>query len=536
MRASASVRRRAPASPLDKPEVTVVILNRNGAEVLDSMLESWTRYSSTVAAEIIVIDHASEDDSLRMLKRWESGLDLRVVALDHNASFSASCNRGAKLARADTLFFLNNDIIWLHDGLPRLLESLRDERVGIVGMKLIKEVGESRHALQPANEVQHLGIRFKLHNGGYWPYEVAPSPLRADQEHSPQAVPAVTGAAMLCRKSDFEAVGGFDPAYFYGYEDVEFCLRLSQRLGKLVVSRNDVCALHRHGHTRLSGRDMSIVDRVQANASVLASQTALWTKQAYWRSLLQGDGFITNEPFTLGVVADPSPGDEMQQLAAQILSEFPHARVVFFQPGSNWKDAGDIHVLIVGSHDYDIRSLHGARADLLTLAWIRDKPARWKDAPWWQDFGGSFGRGQSSVNFAGGLLDRTRWRLRVAIHVPLGAEEVAGTSELAEVARALRLSLSEAGSPCWVVPLEHWSDDAVMADVCITLCALQKSGSGPVPSLASDTLNVMWLVQEGSSIPESASKAKCLVTREAPTYEWLQEAMRDRIGRTFHPS
>jgi GT2 family glycosyltransferase len=237
---------------------------------------------------VIVVDHASTDASLALLRQWRGRLDLQVLALDHNGSFSASSNLGASRARGQYVLFMNNDIIWLQDALPRLLESLHNPQVGVVGIKLLKVVGESRAGGQFASEVQHLGVRFKLNHLGYWPYEVEPSAPHDEAEHAPQCVPAVTGAVLLCRKSDFDAVGGFDPAYFYGFEDVELCLRLAYRLGKTVVCRNDSVALHHHGHTRLSGREMSIYDRVMRNSAVLESHIGVWIKQAYWRSLVNG--------------------------------------------------------------------------------------------------------------------------------------------------------------------------------------------------------------------------------------------------------
>ena len=37
---------------------------------------------------------------------------------------------------------------------------------------------------------------------------------------------AVTAAAMLIEKEKYFEVGGLDEGYLYGYEDVDFCLKL----------------------------------------------------------------------------------------------------------------------------------------------------------------------------------------------------------------------------------------------------------------------------------------------------------------------
>lgn len=563
----------AVAGPTRNPVVSLVILNRNGESVLATFLESWARHNSSVPAEIIVVDHASTDGSRAMLRRWESRLDLKVLALDHNGSFSESSNLGARHARGEYLLFMNNDIVWLQDALPRMLESLQQPEVGVVGLKLLKVVGESEYALQAATEVQHLGVRFKLNGCGYWPYETSPSAWRDEAEYAPQTVPAVTGAALLCRKSDFEGAGGFDPGYFYGFEDIELCLRLSQRLRKLVVCRNDVCALHHHGHTRLSGREMSLFDRVQRNSAVLEGHVGLWVKQAYWRSLVQGDGYMTSEALTIGIVVDATPGRNNDSplagdalgLAAQLDQALPKARVVFLPAERGWKNVAGLHVLVVGTPDYDLRAMHNARPDLLTVAWVRADAESWRTRPWWLDFGGylacadtalaskllpgvgnsltaaSRPSGAPHVAFAhpspgaplGDLLNTRRWRLRVAIQVPLAQAELESALPLAREARTLFADLKRAGQPCWLVPVDQWSSEARMADVCVTL---QGSGAKHEWTPRTDVLNVLWLQGAGAEPPKRWQPRHGRVTRAAPAARWLEHAMEECIGNTFHPS
>src|SRR6185369_12546736 len=334
--------RRAPEDVV--PVVSAVVLTRNGAALLDAFMQSWEAHQTSVPAEIIVVDHASTDNTLTLLRRWRERLPVTVIALDHNGSFSGSCNLGASRARGRYLLFVNNDIVWLQDVLPRLMESLQDPRVGIAGLKLLKIVGESRGGEQYASEVQHLGVRFKLNDRGYWPYEAAPSSRNREAEYAPQAVPAVTGAVLMCRRDDFDEVGGFDPAYFYGFEDVELCLRLANRLRKAVVCRNDCVALHHHGHTRLSGRELSIFERLMRNSAVLQGHIGVWVKQAYWRSLLLADGYITSEPMTIGIVVDGDPASadtplvrDGMALAQQLALASPLAEIVLLDPARDWK-------------------------------------------------------------------------------------------------------------------------------------------------------------------------------------------------------
>jgi GT2 family glycosyltransferase len=539
------------------PVVSAVVLTRNGAPLLEAFLQSWEAHQTSVPAEIIVVDHASTDDTLSLLRRWQKRLPLTVIALDHNGSFSASSNLGASHARGQYLLLVNNDIVWLQDVLPRLLESLQDPQVGIAGLKLLKIVGESPGLQQFATEVQHLGVRFKLNDRGYWPYEAAPSIRHREAEYAPQAVPAVTGAALMCRREDFENVGGFDPAYFYGFEDVELCLRLAYRLRKAVVCRNDCVALHHHGHTRLSGRELSIYERLMRNSAVLQGHIGVWIKQAYWRSLLLADGYITSEPLTIGIVVDGDPvcADTPlvragAALAQQLASAMPHAEIVLLDPARDWKSVSGLHLLVVGDLRYDIRSLSGARADLLTVAWLRDDAKSWTRLPWWRHFGSCVAPAGLAARTAvavgrnvhasqpgrplGELLSPDRWRLRVAIHLPCPSGEFEVASPIVREAEALRDSLQRADLPCWLVGAEQWHDHPVMADVCITLWGMEQPKDLRAP-LRSDTVNVLWLVDPKAKVPAQWQAAKPLVTRSMPQAQWLQEEMEKRIGSTFSP-
>lgn len=498
------------------PEVSVVILNRNGSKVLAGMLESWERYNLTVAAELIVIDHGSTDDSLALLKRWRKRLDLKVVALKQNDSFSASCNRGAQLARGRHLLFMNNDIQWLQDALPRMLESLQDPAVGMVGMKLLKVVGESQSEGLYASEVQHLGVRFTLNETGYWPYEIAPVPGIREEEYSPQTVPVVTGAVLLCRKSDFDAVGGFHTDYFYGFEDVELCLRLAARLGKRVVCRNDCVALHYHGHTRLSGRERSIFDRLQRNSTVLESHIGLWIKQVWWRSLLSGDGEFTREPLRIGLIGDA------EELAASLAAVLPHASIVLLGPEDDWKNIQELHVLAVGDRRYDIRSLQ-SRVDLCTVAWIKDSATEWAALAWWQDF--------AAVAAPARIAASLQTTLKVKVHAsnaatPLGSVLAADSTRLRVAIRSktgddacqryaakLQKALRKGGAACWLAAAD--GAPARVTDVCVTLVH-KTAQRAPKVTVKHGTLQV-----------------SVALTQPLPTAEWLKSELEKQVGSTF---
>jgi GT2 family glycosyltransferase len=386
-----------------KPLVSAIILNRDGADCLQALLASWHRYNS-VPAELIVIDHASRDHSPQVVKDWSDQLDIRWVGLSVNDSFSASSNRGAKLARAPHLLFLNNDIVWVQDVLPAMLQSLQQTTQLAVGLKLLRHDGQSTGLTDLVRApVQHLGVRLTLSGHLYWPYECSPDNASThDELFAPQAMPAVTAAVMLMRTRDFWRLGGFDERYFYGYEDVELCLRAthSGHRRRQITCRNDLVALHRHGHSRLSGRQPDVTRKLSVNQQVFAQQLGLWVKQAWWQSLMQQDRLLCGETLTVGIVYDDCPltlsGDialdigrvnqnrqspealkahaNAQTWVARLQAAFPSAHLLLYPRSAGWSDFSQAHQLWVLSPEWvqrsgsRLRRETGLRADCRAVA------------------------------------------------------------------------------------------------------------------------------------------------------------------------
>jgi GT2 family glycosyltransferase len=388
-----------------KPQVSAIILNRDGAECLQALLASWFRYNS-IPSELIVIDHASCDDSHQVVQDWSARLNIRWVGLPANDSFSASSNLGAKLAKAPYLLFLNNDIVWVQDVLPSMLQTLQQSTQVAVGLKLLRHDGKSGNLSNLARApVQHMGVRLTLSEHVYWPYECSPgNSTDHDELFSPQLMPAVTAAVMLMRASDFWRLGGFDERYFYGYEDVELCLKAihSGHRRCQITCRNDLLALHRHGHSRLSGRQPDVTRKLTVNQQVFARQLGLWSKQAWWQSLIRQDRLLCGENLTVGIVYDDCPltlsGDlaidfrqvrqrhqrpqallahaKAQALAATLASAFSSARLLLYPRSAGWGDFSQAHLLWVLTPEWAyksgsrLRHETGLRADCRGLAVI----------------------------------------------------------------------------------------------------------------------------------------------------------------------
>ena len=108
------------------PLVSILIPTYNNAAFVDPCLDSIARRTAYPRYEVLVVDNASDDDSVARLKAHaEKDSRVRVFPQSDNLGFSGALNLAASEAAGDFLLFLNVDTIVTAGWLHRLLEALR---------------------------------------------------------------------------------------------------------------------------------------------------------------------------------------------------------------------------------------------------------------------------------------------------------------------------------------------------------------------------------------------------------------------------
>ena len=202
--------------------VTIVIPTKNRVGLLRQCLASLARTVPRESVKIVVVDDGSDEpDAIAFLRDLPARADLPCEVVPAPASpegfnYSRLVNLGS--ARADTplLLHLNNDIEALAPGwLEDLAGWLSVPGVDVVGARL----------LYPDGLINHAGISISRQDG-------LPHPL-----HAARNVAAVTGACLLTRTAVYGELGGFDEGELrVAYNDVDYCLRVQQRGGRIVYS------------------------------------------------------------------------------------------------------------------------------------------------------------------------------------------------------------------------------------------------------------------------------------------------------------
>lgn len=212
--------------------VSVIIVNFNGRHHLERCLPTLLDSAGTVF-EVIVVDNGSTDDSLAWLAPnhpW-----VRVLALGRNLGFGEGNRRGVEVSSNEYLAFLNSDTTvepgWLAE-LVGILEADHEIAAACATLRL-RESPELLNA---------RGGGMTKCGYGYDREYLQPF-HRVEGQQQPAPIGDVlfpTAAAMLMRRRDFLACGGFDRAMFMYHEDVDLGWRLWLSGRRVVVCRDAV--------------------------------------------------------------------------------------------------------------------------------------------------------------------------------------------------------------------------------------------------------------------------------------------------------
>jgi len=198
------------------PEVSIITALHNCVDLTRAYIESLEKHTTDIDWELILVDDVSTDATGAFLDELASDKRIRIIRNKENLGFSGSNNKGASIAQAPVLAFLNNDLLLTEGWLKPMLTALKDcENPGIVGNVQINP----RTGL-----IDHAGVFFGL--------DGMPRQARKNRKHPPKNEFtewfAVTAACMVIEKEKFIKTGGFDEAFRNGFEDIDLCVKLRQ--------------------------------------------------------------------------------------------------------------------------------------------------------------------------------------------------------------------------------------------------------------------------------------------------------------------
>lgn len=199
-------------------DLSLVIVTYNSADNVGKLLDSIKKSPDKLKKEVIVVDNASSDSSVKMIEQHT--LKVKLIKSKQNLGFSKAVNLAIKESRGRFVMLINPDTALVGNCLNTLVKfAEKTSPLGAVAPRLLDFDGKPQASVfrfpTISNAIRRYFFNQKQRYNKYLPHRL-------------QKVEIAIMAAFLVPRLTLEKVGLLDERFFLYYEDVEFCKRLNK--------------------------------------------------------------------------------------------------------------------------------------------------------------------------------------------------------------------------------------------------------------------------------------------------------------------
>jgi len=210
-----------------KLHVSLIIPNFNGSDLLQKNLPyvlSAVKNEKNNISEVIVVDDASKDDSVKIIK--DNFPQVKLIKHKINRGFASSVNTGVRSSKGNLVVLMNTDVKPSKDFLKSVFKHF--EKDDVFGVSLHEEgYGWTKPRIENGFIVYKSGRVGKKAKDTFW----------------------VSGGSGVFRRDIWIKLGGFDEKLFKFYwEDVDICYRAAKR-GLRLIWEPGAKVIHNHEST-----------------------------------------------------------------------------------------------------------------------------------------------------------------------------------------------------------------------------------------------------------------------------------------------
>lgn len=232
--------------------LSIIIVNYNSGDMLRDCLQSIHDSQISFDHEILVIDNASIDDSLR--KARDAFPDAIYIENNENTGFARANNQGIGFAKGKYILIQNPDTLVINNAIERLIDYMQaNPDIGIASGKLLNGDRTLQYSIRRYPSISsQLFEAFFLH-------KVIPRLSKTLGEvvlnervyDKPLDIDWVCGAIMLLDRKAIEQVGMLDESFFLYAEEVDWCYRMKLN-GWRVLYYPEATFIHFKGKTKVN--------------------------------------------------------------------------------------------------------------------------------------------------------------------------------------------------------------------------------------------------------------------------------------------
>jgi GT2 family glycosyltransferase len=224
-------------------DVSVIIVNWNTKDLLKNCLNSVYQTTNNLTFEIIVVDNASSDGSVKML---ESDFPrVIIIGNQENKGFGAANNQAFAVMKGKYALLLNTDALLTLEAVNKLWAFCEaNSQAAIVCGQLLNADGSKQNSIASFPGLLALAANTSLLEY-LFPKRF---PSKRYEHAGPLEVDSAIGACMMIRKKALDEAGAFDERYFFFFEETDLAYAV-HRAGWKIYHIPDAYIYHLQGQS-----------------------------------------------------------------------------------------------------------------------------------------------------------------------------------------------------------------------------------------------------------------------------------------------
>jgi GT2 family glycosyltransferase len=225
-------------------DVTISVVTYNSQDLLRRCLKSIYRYTKNIAFEVVVVDNASQDHTVSMVK--QEFPQVKLIANKTNNYYARANNQALSIAKGKYFLILNSDTYFIDNSVDKMIAYMeKNENIGALeGLeifengKLVQTSSLFSTPLIDFYELSLIGKRVKD--------KKLIQRYRLEGKNRKKTFPIDVGcdAFLLTITKLFKKINGYDEKFLLYYTENDICLRIKQ-LGYDIVHYGEAKVYHK---------------------------------------------------------------------------------------------------------------------------------------------------------------------------------------------------------------------------------------------------------------------------------------------------